>query len=221
MTDTQQAEGSSGARSFLTCLGIGCGVVFVLVLITSIAGYLLKDKIRDSMVDGAYEGMEREVGASNLDPKEKGEVIGQMARLRDAIKTDEVTMEEFGELMNRVGTSPLSALFLCTTLRAELQGPEFTDEERDAAEGTFQRYIQGRVDGVLTRADDEKVAEASGQQREESGFHVTVENGISPDKVRAGVALAKAIVEAAEIPTVEESPDLSGILKDIIDPALD
>ncbi len=221
MTDTQQPEGSSGARSFLTCLGIGCAVVFVLVLIASIAGFMLKDKIRDSMVDGAYEGMEEEISSTNLDPKEKGEVIGQIARLRDAIKTDEVSMEEFGQLMERVGTSPFSAVLLCATLRAGMQGPDFTDEERDAADDTFERYIQGRVDGTLTRANDNEIAKVSGQQQQDSGFHVSVEGGSKPEQIRAGVALAKTTVEEAEIPAVEQSPDLSGILKDIIDPAID
>lgn len=221
MTDFEQTEGSSGTRSFLTCLGIGCGVVFVLVLIASIAGYLLKDKIRDSMVDGIYEGMEQEIDASDLDPREKGEVLGQMDRLREGIKADQVSMEEFGALMERVGESPLSSLFLSTTLRAGLTDSSFTSEERAEGEDLLERYVAGRVDGVFSRSDDAAIAKAAGLDREEEGFQIRVESGMKPEKTRAGIALVRAKVAEAGIPAVEESPDLSGLMEELIDPVLD
>lgn len=221
MTDLEQAQGPSESRSILTCLGIGCAVVFVLALIASIAGYLLQDRIRDSMVDGVYEGMEREIKASDLDSKEKTEVLTQVNRLRTGIKADEVTMDEFMKLMQRVGEGPLSAVFLSTTLRAGLQDPSFTEAERASAEDALRRYIAGRVEGTFTRADDRELARAAGLDQEGEGFQVRIETDQRPEQTRKGVELIQAKVSEAGIPPVEESPDISGVLEGLIDPVLD
>lgn len=213
---------------------MGCGIMLILMVIFVGVGYMLKDRVRDYFADQAFESMERSLDEADLDQDEKRDVLAEIDRLRRGIRANEVSFEEFGNMMEASLESPLMALFLTRKCSKWIrQDPNFSDDERTEADSILDRYLRGRLEGAFTHLDDRELGrligedyetegDEAGEGRRERGVKGTINNSDEPatKDLRALVGLALTKVQGANIPEDEYLPDISGIIRDLVDPIL-
>lgn len=220
MSDHQEQGDSS--RSGLTILGIGCGIMLVIMVVLVMTGFMLKDKVRNFVADKAFSGMEEELKKADLDPDERSDVLQELARLRRGIHANEVSLDEMGALLDASVTSPLMALFLtrkCSKWASE--NSDLSPAEKVEADQIFDRYLRGRLEGAFTHKDDLELTRSIGEEDPDGTVNINTDEGPpTAAELRALIQAARTKVEAAEIPEGAYLPDISGIIRDLVDPVL-
>ncbi|MFT7678920.1 MAG: hypothetical protein ACI8QC_002918 [Planctomycetota bacterium] len=211
---------------------MGCGIMLILMVVLAGAGYMLKDRVRDFIVDQAFEGMEEGLDDADLDTDEKRDVLAELERLRRGIKDDQVSFEELGEFAESMAESPLMAVFLTRqSSHWASEDPNFSPDESAAAKALLERYLRGRLEGSFSHSDDQALSLALGMDDDEGAkdehfggrvsVNVNEEDAVpSTEELRALIALVSEKVEQADIPEGEYLPDISGIIRDLVDPIL-
>lgn len=221
MDDVDMPQGQSGLGNALTCLGIGCGAALLLALLASVVAFAFKDKLRDALADQAYTALEEGIDASDLENREKQELIEQVARLRDGVQSGQVGMDDFGEFMKRVSASPLQPFLILSHVSSTIQADGgFSESERAESKALFGRYVRGRIEGQFSKADDRELASLLGMSEGDDNVNIEIGEDLDHQVLREAVDWINSKVEDAQVPDSAASPDLSGVLEEILDSIL-
>jgi hypothetical protein len=211
-------EGKSRWQSCLT----GCLVVFVILLVIAILiGVWIARNARDWAATGVTEVVRQAMVDSQLPAQEQKEIMIQVERVTTAFREKKISLEQVGELMEKLAQSPLMSLVGATMIEQHYFAKSgLSDEEKATGRQTLQRFIRGSIDKKINQAGiDAAMAHVADRRGGQDGDW-EIRETLSDDELRAFLAEAKKQADAAAIPDQPADIDPSEEIKKIVDEAL-
>jgi hypothetical protein len=213
-TDRQQRR-----SKWTSCL-IGCLVVLgVLMVFAIILAVWIGRNWREWTSDFASQAVNQTVDQSDLPAQEKVEVKEELARVVEAFRRKQITMEQVGRIMEKVMQSPLMPMMAVAVVDKQyLDKSGLSDDEKTEGRLALKRFARGAVDKKIPQAGIDAVMTHVADRGGNGEWQLRQQ--VSDADLRAALAEAKAQADTANIPEQPEDFDVSDEFKKIIDDAL-
>jgi hypothetical protein len=202
-----------------TCL-IGClGVLAVFILLAVIAGFWIGRHWRGWFADIGTDAVNHMIDTSDLPPQEKGEVKEQVARVEKAIRDKQISMQQFGLIIEKLTRSPLMpSLVVVTVGNRYFDRSGLSNDEKAAGRKTLKRFASGIVDHNIDEEGIDAVMKHVADRKPDNSWELR--RRVSDAELRAALTEAKARADEAGVPDDPPEIDPSDEVKRIIDEAL-
>jgi hypothetical protein len=207
-------------RSWLSTCLIGCLVIVVVgLLVVGVGVYWITQNWRGWTSTAGAQAVMQNVNASDLPEQEKREIEVQVKRVADAFGDGRISFEQLGKIIEKLMESPVLTTIIVSTAETKYLDPSgLSDEEKDEARITIQRFTRGAVDGTIDQNSMDMALEHIADPQEGGGWRLRMR--VSDAELRAFLAVAKAEADEANIPEEPEEFDASDEIKRIIDDAM-
>lgn len=201
------------------CL-IGCVVVAVVSLaVCGGAGVYVWMQAATWATDATTYVMKEGIKASQMREADKTAVIAEIDRVADGFKSDKITSDELGEIMEALMESPLISLLIITEFQnQQLERSGLSQEEKEAARLTLQRVTRGVAERKITNQDLEpammQVTQASPDDGDMS------EPPMTDEEWRQYLASLESLAESKSVEAGEFQLDVAKELRRIVDEAV-
>lgn len=179
---------------------VGC-IAALVVFVLLVAGVVVF--IAMSWRGWAAEGIKQvgtqAVAQAQLPPDQRDRIVARISAVADDFKAGKITTEQFGQVMERIATSPVLPLGMVQVAEAQILKPStLSAEEKAAGERSLQRFARGVFEGKLVQADVEAVitpiSDTSGGQK------WNLKPNPTADEVKAFLEKARVMADTAKIP---------------------
>jgi hypothetical protein len=201
-------------------IAIGCGAVLIIALcLITAGGYWVWNNAKSLVSGVAAEGMIQMVETSDLTDDQKSRIVLRVEQVRDDFVAGVITLEQVTEIGERISESP--AIYIASVMFVEqvyIVPSGLSDDEKEAANRTLQRYARGLYNGdyPIETLDD---VLAPIQKTDASGQQQFKENPTDED-LRDLLDLAKEKADSAGVPDESFEVDVAGEIENAIDEVL-
>jgi hypothetical protein len=213
--DQRQTE--KRPRNWLvTCL-IGCLAIMVVAMVLfAIVIYWVSQNWRGWTSEAGSHVVMQMVNESDLPQQEKAEIEVQVDRVADAIRDGDMSLEQMGEIFEKLTQSPVLTTIIVSTADARyINKSGLTEDEKAEARATVHRFVRGALDHQIDEASVEEALEHIGDRQPDGGWRL--KDRVTDDELRAFLATAKAKADEVNISDEPELFDPSDEVKEIID----
>jgi hypothetical protein len=215
--DRYQQEPPARGKNWLKGCLLGClGAVVVLLIVGIVATIWISRNWRTWFTAGATEAVHQAVDSSQLPAEEKNQIKSDIDRFFVAFREGQVSMEQFGQLVQKFVDSPLMTAFVASAVETKyLDASGLSDEEKAEAKVTLQRFLRGAIDNKINQqAMDAALRHVADKQ---SDGNWQFREKVSDAEIREFLAEAKKAADEAQVPEQPEQFDPSDEVKRIID----
>jgi hypothetical protein len=213
--DQRQAE--KRPRNWLvTCL-IGCLVMVVVAMVLfAVVAFWVSRNWRGWTSEAGSQVVMQMVNESDLPPQEKDEIEVQVDRVADAIRDGDMSLEQMGEIFEKLTQSPVMTTIIVSTADAKyINKSGLTDDEKAQARATVHRFVRGAMDRKIDEASVEEALEHIGDRQPDGGWRL--KDQVTDEELLAFLAIAESKADEANIPDEPEVFDPSDEVKQVID----
>jgi hypothetical protein len=206
----------SGCRNF--AMGCGCATAVLMLVIGTIVIWLLTNW-KNLAANVAKQAAADAVAKSSLAPADKARVLKRINQLADDFESGKVSVEQIGRVMEQVAQSPLLPLGLVMAADEKYVKPSgLTDDEKQAARRTLQRFARGAFEKTIVERDVEEVMnlvmepQADGSQQ--------IKERLTDAELKAFLDKARQKADAANVPDEDFHVNIADEIENAIDKAL-
>jgi hypothetical protein len=210
----------TGRRSLLSSCLMGCGVIFVILLVVGgLVAFWVYRNWRGWVADFGSEAVKQSIAATDLPAEEKAEIGVQVDRVAEAFREQKITNRQLGAIMQQIVESPVMTSLIVSAVESKyIAASGLSDEEKTEGRKTMRRFARGLIDGKIADRDiDEALRHVA--DRDQNGNWQPRER-VTDAELRAFLTAAKEQADAAEIPAEPETVDPSEEFRRIIDEAM-
>jgi len=198
-------------------VGIGCGVSLLLLIIIGAAGaWWLKNNIRQVGTDFAVSAMKDGLKELDVPEDQRARMHARIDEVGEKFKSGELDLDQVGKIGKAIAESPImSAGMGLFFKRAYLQNSGLSDEEKEAAEVSVQRFARGVIDKDIPQEvsesclDEISVKDADGKRE--------FKEKVTDDELRSFLTAITKAADDAGVPA--DVPEIN--IADEFDKAID
>jgi hypothetical protein len=200
---------------FVTCL-VGCFIfVAVIIVIIGIGIFWISQNWRRLSEPGSKMVLQM-VNESDLPQQEKDEIEVQVNRVADAIRDGDMSLEQMGEIFEKLTQSPVMITIIVSTAHAKyINQSGLTEDEKAQAKTTVHRFVRGAMDGTIDEPSVEATLQHIGERQPNGGWQL--KDRVTDEELRAFLTAARMEADEANVPDEPEAFDPSDEVKQIID----
>lgn len=204
MSQTPPAMDQPKKTSPILYIGVGCLVLFLLACVTFCAGmwYVASNAERWATAVGANvtaDVISEMINESEIPADQKDRINVRVAELRDGIKSGELTFEQLGGVLEKLGESPLLHVALVESWSKQYIEPSaLTEQEKAAARRSIDRFARGIYEGDIPQEATSEVT-APITTVDEYGDEQMKDNPTT-EELKEVIELAKAKADEAGVP---------------------
>jgi hypothetical protein len=213
--DQRQTE--KKPRSWLvTCL-IGCLVIVAIAIVLfAIVLYWISQNWRGWTSEAGSQLVLQMVNESDLPQQEKDEIEVQVDRVADAIRDGDMSLDQMGEIFQKLTQSPVMTTIIVSTADAKyINKSGLPEDEKAQARIVVHRFVRGAMDGTIDEPSVEATLEHIGDRQPNGGWQL--KDSVTDDELRAFLTAARMEADEANVPDEPEVFDPSDEVKQIID----
>lgn len=203
--EADNAEPIKKPMSGCAIAAIICGVLFVVLLIAAGLGlWWLKNNVREFGTDFATSAMKEGLDEVDIPADQRQRIDSRIDSVGQQFKDGELELEQVVSIFKKISESPLmSAGMSLFFKRAYLKNSGLSEEEKEAAEVSIQRFTRGAIDNSIS-AETSNSAMDLISTKDADGNREFKEK-LSDDELRAFLAAITTAADDAGIPeTVPE-----------------
>jgi hypothetical protein len=156
------------------------------------------------------------VNESDLPPQEKNEIEAQVDRVADAIRDGDMSLEQMGEIFEKLTKSPVMTTIIVSTADAKyINKSGLPEDEKSQARITVHRFVRGAMDGTIDEPSVEVTLEHIGDRQPNGSWQL--KDSVTDEELRAFLTAARMEADEANVPDEPEAFDPSDEVKQIID----
>ncbi|HZN36769.1 MAG TPA: hypothetical protein VFB80_23225 [Pirellulaceae bacterium] len=216
----QMPPQSSGSGCWIGAL-IGClGAIVLSVVLCGVGAWWVKNNVTNLIATVAREAIVSVIKESELEQQEKTEVIAQIDRVVDAVKSGKLKPEELEKLFNEMQDSPIFVLIqIYGVEKVYLEPSGLSAEEKQAGKRVFERAFRGIHEKKIAHSDFEAAMPES-MRHQGDDPEMKRPQQVSDEDVKKLIANLKKLADDAQIPDEAFQIDISDELKKDIDKVL-
>lgn len=205
---------SNTARTIvLGCLGVAVAGILLIVLLVVWAAR----NMRDWAANIGEQALTQAVSEMELTDEDRAEVQSQVTRVADGFRGGDVTVEEIGELAEKLAKGPVATVGVIRfAMKHYIETSGLSDDEKERAKLTLERFGRGFVEGKLDLSDFDEISSPimihHGNQH-----RLKDRDQISDDDLREFLKGCEEKADGAEIPDGPWEFDLGGEVRRVVD----
>jgi hypothetical protein len=197
---------------------LGClGVLVVAILLMVLLAVWVARNARDWAANLGEQALTGAVGEMELTDEDRAEVQSQIARVADEFRRGDVTVEELGELAEKLATGPVATMGVIRfAMEHYIEPSGLSDEEKEQAKRTLRRFGRGFVEGQLDGADFQEISSPI-MVHEGNRHRLKDRDQISDDDLREFLKGCGEKADGAEMPDEPWEFDLGDEVRRVVD----
>lgn len=215
----------SGNKWLPGCL-IGCGIVFIIfAVVISVGSYFLYTRGPALVAEIARTSINEALEQVDELPEEERKLIQkQVDRVADAFKNGDITVEEFGNAVEKIAQSPVIGSVALLVLESQyIDESGLSDEEKEQASRTVQRIWRGVIEEKIDPDQLKPIFEIISDKTKESNneYEWSFKETLTDEELRSFLDELKTLADEAEIPDEDFEFSIGEEIKQIVDDLLD
>ncbi len=207
---------SNGCRN----LAIGCGCATVCILLVAVGiGFWVAQNWKSLAADFTKQVAADAVAKSSLPEADKARILKRINQLADDLKSEKVSTEQLGKVMEQIAKSPLLPLALVMAADEKYVKPSgLSGDDQDAARRTLQRLARGAFEKSIPENDVQEVMKLVMNHQPDGSEQL--KERLTDDELKAFLEKAKEKADAASVPDEPFEVNIADELEKAIDKAL-
>lgn len=221
--DSFEADNPEPAKKPMSGCAIAaiiCGVLFVLFLIAAGLGlWWLKNNGRALGTDLATSAMKEGLNEVDIPADQRQRIDSRIDNIGQQFKDGELEFEQVVSIFEKISESPLmSAGMSLFFKRAYLQNSGLSEEEKEAAEVSIQRFTRGAIDKSISAETSESAMDLISTKDAEGNREF--KEKLSDNELRAFLAAITTAADDAGIPEIVPEFNFADEFDKAVDEAL-
>ncbi len=194
----------------------GCFIVLLLMVAGIVVlGFFVSRNWRGWTASVAEYFIQESLEASNLPAQEKQEIREELLRPLDALKSGELSLEQFEKLGSALIESPLLPSLAVTVVETKyFLRSRLTPEEKTAGKIALRRFVHGAIEEKI---DDPAIERVLSYIADRNGDEWKFRDRATDEELRALIATAEQEADKAGVPEDVDEIDPSDEIRKIIE----
>ncbi len=191
------AKGLETQAGIATALLVGL-IAFFLIIVA--VGVYAVSNYNVWIAHGITAGMNAVINGSDIPEQEKAEVTQVISQLKEGYLAEEITMAEFGRVLEAIGSCPALPIGLVVQFEQSYVVPSGLDsDEKMAARLHLNRLARGLADGRIDWAVIEEILDPISDLGADGNQKLRSPDMVSDTEILKVLVTAKEIADEAEI----------------------